>query len=253
MTRNLIVTADDVALHPGLTEGAIRAHREGIVTACSIVANGEAFDDAVARLRDVPSLEKGVHLTLVDEKPLTPGIRFPKRWTGFAFGWARMSGGSVERELRAQVERVLGAGLKVTHLNGHQHLHVMPGIFRIVERIARDYGIGYVRIPAEIRLSGGVARRLSVGILRMLARRAGEGRTIGISEAGHLDREAILRLLRLVPDGVTELVTHPGIDDGTLARRYAWNYEWDRETTALCDPAVRAALADLDIHLIHPQ
>ena len=64
--RRLIVTADDVGLHPGMTAGAIRAHRDGIVTACSLVANGVAFYDAVERLREVPSLEVGVHLTLVE-------------------------------------------------------------------------------------------------------------------------------------------------------------------------------------------
>jgi predicted glycoside hydrolase/deacetylase ChbG (UPF0249 family) len=76
-SRRLIVTADDVGLHPGMTTGAIRAHREGIVTACSVVANGVAFYDAVERLRDVPSLEVGVHLTLVEERSLT-GMRLPR-------------------------------------------------------------------------------------------------------------------------------------------------------------------------------
>ena len=80
MSRTLIVTADDVGLHPGINEAAIRAHREGIVTSCSIVANGVAFDDAIARLRDAPSLEAGVHLTLVEERPLTK-IRSPKKYT----------------------------------------------------------------------------------------------------------------------------------------------------------------------------
>ena len=83
--KRLIVTADDVGLHRGMTEGAIRAHREGIVTACSVVANGVAFDDAVARLRDVPALEVGVHLTLVEERSLT-GMRFPKSYAGFVLG-----------------------------------------------------------------------------------------------------------------------------------------------------------------------
>src|SRR3954451_669240 len=81
-SRRLIVTADDVGLHPGMTAGAIRAHREGIVTACSVVANGVAFFDAVERLRDVPSLEIGVHLTLVEERSLT-GMRFPTSYVGF--------------------------------------------------------------------------------------------------------------------------------------------------------------------------
>src|SRR6185369_9050338 len=83
--RHLIVTADDVGLDRGMTAGALRAHAEGIVTACSVVANGREFDDAVARLRDVPSLEVGVHLTLVEERALTTGAPMPQKWTRFLF------------------------------------------------------------------------------------------------------------------------------------------------------------------------
>ncbi|HSP33677.1 MAG TPA: ChbG/HpnK family deacetylase, partial [Thermoanaerobaculia bacterium] len=81
--KKLIVTADDAGLDAGMTAGAIEAHRNGIVTACSLVANGRAFDDAVARLRDVPSLEVGVHLTLVEERSLTTGEPMPRNWMRF--------------------------------------------------------------------------------------------------------------------------------------------------------------------------
>src|SRR5215831_9128902 len=129
--RRLIVTADDVGLDRGMTEGAIRAHREGIVTACSIVANGRAFDDTVARLRDVPSLEVGVHLALVEERALTSGAAMPRNYVRFLFS-RRMN---IEGELRAQIEKALASGLRITHLNGHQHLHQLPSIRRIVERL----------------------------------------------------------------------------------------------------------------------
>src|SRR5437763_15186907 len=113
--RRLIVTADDVGLHRGMTEGAIRAHREGIVTACSVVANGRAFDDAVARLRETPSLEVGVHLALVEERALTTGAAMPRSYARFLLTPPRVD---IEAELRPQIEEVLGAGLRVTHLNG---------------------------------------------------------------------------------------------------------------------------------------
>lgn len=246
--KSLIVTADDVGLHRGMTEGTIRAHREGIVTACSIVANGAAFEDAVARLRDVPALEVGVHLTLVEERPLTP-MRFPKNYTSFVpLYLARViSMSAIERELRAQIERVLGAGLRVTHLNGHQHLHVLPRIFALVRRLAPEYGIGYVRIVDD---RGGTARSFSMRALSALGRRARtEGltndRTIGVAAAGHLDD--VVPLLDHV-DGVTELVTHPG----TGVDGYAWGYEWDRETRALCDPRLRDEIARRGIKLTTP-
>ncbi|HEX8617535.1 MAG TPA: ChbG/HpnK family deacetylase [Thermoanaerobaculia bacterium] len=245
--KRLIVTADDAGLHPGMTAGAIRAHREGIVTACSIVANGAAFDDAVARLRDVPSLEVGVHLTLVEERPLT-AMRFPKKYTSFVplYLARAITIAQIEREFRAQIERVAATGLRITHLNGHQHLHLLPRIFRVVARLAREYEIGYVRIVDD---HGGRARPLSMRALSLLGRRARapftNARTIGVSIAGHLDD--VVPLLDHV-QGVTELVTHPGIG----VTGYDWQYEWERETRALCAAGLRDELAKRNIELIAP-
>ena len=243
--KALIVTADDVGLHPGMTEGAIRAHREGIVTACSIVANGVAFEDAVERLRDVPSLEAGVHLTLVEERPLT-AIRFPRKYTSFVpLYLARViSMSAIERELRAQIERVLATRLPVTHLNGHQHLHVLPRLFALVQRLGREYGIGYIRTVND---HGSRARALPIAALSFLGRRAhgSNARTIGVAEAGHL--RDVVPLLDHV-DGVTELVTHPGVNVGG----YAWGYDWDAETRALCAPHLREELARRGIELAAP-
>lgn len=246
--RTLIVTADDAGLHPGMTEGAIRAHREGIVTACSIVANGAAFDDAVARLRDVPALEVGVHLTLVEERALTP-MRFPKKYTSFVplYLARAIPLAAIERELRAQIERVAATGLRVTHLNGHQHLHLLPRIFGVVRNLAREFAIPYVRIVDD---RGGSARQLSMRALSALGRRARTAgltndRTIGVAVAGHL--EDVAPLLEHV-EGITELVAHPGI----AVNGYTWGYDWERETRALCDPRLREELARRDIGLTTP-
>ena len=257
-----------------MTDGAIRAHRDGIVTACSIVANGAAFDDAIEKLRGVPSLEAGVHLTLVEEKPLTC-IRFPRKYTSFVpIYLARViSIGAIERELRAQIEKVLATGLRVTHLNGHQHLHVLPRIFEVVKKLASEYLIDYVRIVNEgagvVRASGAPlgggtpearttpARRVAMSALSFLGRRARAGgrgrpplhndRTIGVAEAGRL--RDVIALFDRVTEGVTELVTHPGV----AVRGYDhWDYDWDDETRALCDPRLRGELAKRGIELVAP-
>lgn len=248
--KRLIVTADDVGLDRGMTAGAIEAHRNGIVTACSIVANGREFEDAVARLRDWPKLEVGVHLTLVEEKALTTGEPMPGDWMRFLF--SRF--GDIEGELRLQIERVLVSGLRITHLNGHQHLHQWPRVARIVRRLADEYGIGYVRIVND---RGGKRRRLAIAALNSVGAavlggsEAGESahrHTIGVAEAGHLTSERIVDLLGHV-DGVTELVAHPGLNVGGYSH---WRYDWDRETKALCDQRVLAAIAERGIELIAP-
>jgi chitin disaccharide deacetylase len=249
MRRRLIVTADDVGLHPGMTEGAILAHREGIVTACSVVASGRAFEDAIERLRDVPSLDVGVHLTLVEEQSLT-GMRFPRKYPSFVpLYLARViSLSDIERELRAQIERVAGSGLQVTHLNGHQHLHLLPRVFGVVAKLAREFGIGYVRIVNE---SGGarLPRRLAISALSVLGRRARASytneRTIGVADAGHLRN--VMPLLDRV-EGLTELVTHPGV----AVDSYDWGYAWDAETRALCDSRLREELEARSIELTAP-
>jgi predicted glycoside hydrolase/deacetylase ChbG (UPF0249 family) len=242
--KRLIVSADDAGLDPGMIAGAIEAHRNGIVTACSLVANGVAFDDAVERLRDVPSLAAGVHVALVEERALTTGELMPRDYVRFLL--SRKS--NPEAEIRAQIEKVLATGLRVTHINGHQHLHMLPRIFELVQRLASEYRIPYVR---RVRDFGGrvpLFRRLAIDALSRLGKRA-EGtndRTIGVANAGHLDAGTILELLDYV-DGVTELVTHPGLG---VTRYPHWRYEWERETRALCDPRLRDAIRAKGIELI---
>jgi predicted glycoside hydrolase/deacetylase ChbG (UPF0249 family) len=234
--KRLVVTADDVGLDPGMTAGAIEAHRNGIATACSIVANGRAFDDAVARLRDTPSLEVGVHLTLVEERSLTTGEAMPPNWMRFLVSKV----GDVEGELRLQIERVLASGLRVTHLNGHQHLHML--FLPLVRQLAVEYRIPYVRVVHDRGGPLGFRR----AIFAMLGRK--RGRTIGVVEAGRLTANRIIALLDHV-DGTTELVTHPGI----AVKGYAhWRYAWDEETRALCDPRVREAVEKKGIALVGP-
>lgn len=244
----LIVTADDVGLDLAMTEGAIRGHREGVVTACSIVANGQHFNEAVARLRELPRLEVGIHLALVEERSLTTGSLMPKNYVQFLSSRRQLDW---EREMRAQIEKVLAAGLNVTHLNGHQHLHMWPSVFRIVERLAKEHHIHYIRRVVDHGGRAGVLRRASIAALNRLGRRARgtNDRTIGVAEAGHLTAERIVELLDHV-DGVTELVTHPGAG---VPRYYThWGYAWEQETAALCDPRVRAAIAVKHIKLTSP-
>jgi predicted glycoside hydrolase/deacetylase ChbG (UPF0249 family) len=271
----LIVTADDVGLDPGMTEGALRAHRDGIVTACSVVANGRAVEDAATRLREQPRLAVGIHFTLVGESAIAPPDRIRSLlsrdgrllpdWPALVRRWAlgRLDLDQVEIELRAQVRRLRELGLAPCHANGHQHLHVLPGVFARVAKIAAHEGIGYLRVPHEPLDSGwpptrGAARRLALAALERCGRRArrqaaGGGfvlpdLTPGLALAGHLDEPALLALLPRLR-GLAELVVHPGVGGHLIRKHYAWGYTWDVETSALCSAMVRQALTDLEIVL----
>ncbi len=262
--KRLIVTADDVGLHEGMTLGAVRAHREGIVTACSLAATGEAFSHAVEQLRECPALEVGVHLTLVDARPLLPPAQVPSLVAGggrFASGYrtflaryalGRLSAADVERELRAQVARIVDANLAPSHLNSHQHLHLLPGLFEIVTRIALEHRIPYVRIVDDRGpWSASPPRRAAIACLSQLGRRARaraaaaglrtNTATVGVACAGHLDSPRLIEALACV-EGLTELVAHPGVNGRGIASAYGWSYDWDAETSALCGPAPQRAV-----------
>lgn len=257
--KRLVVTADDLGLHRGMTDAAIRGHEQGIVTACSISACGADVEHASEAMRRVPSLDAGIHFTLVEERPLLPSSEIKSLvFAGgtFARGYrelfvrytlGRLDLDEVEAELRAQATRLRELGVRLLHANGHQHLHVLPGVVERVLRVAVEFGIRYIRIPDDVSRGSLGVRSLQVSALSRFARAASKlarlrkcvtnDRTIGIRDAGHLDADRIVTLLDHV-DGVTELVTHPGSGEG-MRERYRWNYGWQREADALCDPRVR--------------
>jgi predicted glycoside hydrolase/deacetylase ChbG (UPF0249 family) len=267
--KRLVVTADDAGLHPGMTAGVLAAHDAGIVTATSVSANGRGFDEAVACLRDRPGLDVGIHLTLVGERPLSPPGEIPSllgrdgrllpAWPLFARRWllGLIRPEEALAELRRQLERLLATGLPVVHLNAHQHLHVLPGLFERVLRLAEEHRIAWVRIPAEP--AGALSpRSLQIALLNALGRRArrrlgpqgprSTGRTIGVLTAGHLTVDALGRGIGQAGE-ITELVCHPGVGDAELAGEYDWGYAWDAETAALCDPKLPDLLREQEIEL----
>jgi predicted glycoside hydrolase/deacetylase ChbG (UPF0249 family) len=263
--KKLIVTADDVGLHPGMTRGALAAADAGIVTAVSVAAVGRAFEPAIELLRERPAVDVGIHLTLVGERPLSPPERIPSlvgRDGALLAGYPALArrfllGGiavkEVEIELRRQIERLLATGLHLVHANAHQHLHVLPRVFEVVLRLAEEHGIFYVRVPCEPAVAGRwwpqMGRTAQLAVLNALGRRARRRlepagrvaaveRTLGVVDAGHLTVERLRNALRLAAPGVSELVCHPGLGDRELSAAYDWDYEWDTETAALCDPGI---------------
>ena len=264
--RVLIVNADDLGLHEDINSGIEEAHVDGIVTSASLSPVGESFEDGVAVCRRCPDLDIGVHLTLVEESPLTDASRlgglvtreglFPKSHKGLlaraASGWISRS--AVRHELGAQVERVLEAGIRPSHLDAHQHVHLLPGIWPVVVELATEHGIPWVRVPRFAPIGVGApsailaALRLGMNALQRIRRDSlGSLRapyaTPALGLSGHLTIDAILAGLHDMPEGnVAELVTHPGVTTPALQARYDWGYDWSGETAALTDPKLREAL-----------
>jgi chitin disaccharide deacetylase len=241
--KQLIVTADDFGMSLAVNEAIENAHRRGILSAASLMMAGEAAADAVARARDLPRLGVGLHLVLVDGKPVLPPERlpdlvdsaglFPNDVAGLGarlyFGAAIR--GQVEAEIRAQLEAFQATGLALDHVNAHHHFHFHPVVRDILLSLASEFGIRAVRVPREPawltwwalrdRFSIRIGNKLLLGgftaRLRSRLNRAGIAHNdwqFGLSDTGDMQSDKIAKLIARLPEGVTEIYSHPSMDDG---------------------------------------
>jgi chitin disaccharide deacetylase len=284
--KNLIVNADDLGWTEGVNRGIADAHRSGIVTSASLLANGSAFASGVEVARSTPGLGVGVHLNLSDGAP----VATPELVTSLVNTRGEFEGGpeslllriagrslalhEVEQEWEAQIEKVRDAGIQPTHLDGHKHVHMLPGLFEIALRLAKRCGVGAIRVAHEesslrAALSSGeelhTVAVLKQGVqargLKLLARdareqagHAGVSTTdyfCGIAQTGEMTKDGVAQLLRSLPVGTTELMCHPGYADEAL-QNTPTRLQRSRQTELeiLTDPEIRNLVASQGIRLI---
>jgi len=241
----LKIIADDLGLHKSVNDGIIFLLKEGKIDGASLMANGEAFKDAVEQCINARFSNIGIHLNLVEQvsvisgKPLLKNHRifFVKYILGF------IPKNIIREELKAQVEKVIRAGIRPVFLNGNQHLHLLPGIMDIVIDLAKKYEIPYIRIVNEpVNLfSGKLLRKLQLLFLNFLSARAKKKiqKTglrcndffIGFINAGELNDSDIKfaeKLVNKYSDKIIELGCHPGYETEEFKNKYShWgNYNW---------------------------
>lgn len=277
VNKRLIVNADDFGLHASINDGIITGHRQGIITSTSIMPSGMAFEHALMGLMKAPELGVGVHLTVVGAGPVSepsevpslvdeegmfcPGHpQFIRRYLAKTVNIEE-----VAREWRAQIRKVQDQGISITHLDSHQHMHILPGLDKVSAALAREFNIPAMRVPDEpygFMGSGpwSAARCLSRCGLTFLARRA---RVIflkaglktpdyffGMLNGGHMEPAVLLAILARLQTGVTEIMVHPGADDRVLGASFPWQYHWQTELAALTDCAVVERVRELGIQLV---
>jgi len=284
--KNLIVNADDLGWTDGVNRGILDAFRSGIVTSTSVLANGTAFAEGLKAAKSAPRLGVGVHLNLSDGAPsadresvtslLNDEGNFSDGPEGLLLKRAR--GGlildEVEEEWDAQIQKVRDAGVRPTHLDGHKHVHMLPGLFEIALLLAKKHGIEAIRVSLEesslrTALASGSQHRAGVVIkqgvqargLKLLARDARKqaaGMAIatadyfcGIAQTGELTFEGVAQLLKNLPEGTTELICHPGYADDAL-QKTATRLQSSRqkELEILTDTRIRNLVASQGIRLI---
>ncbi len=272
-SRLLLVNADDFGQHPQVNAAIVAAHTRGILTGASIMAGAPAADEAVALARAHPTLDLGIHLTLTGERAVAPAAslgglidaagRLPRSYPGLVSGIVRgtISLAAVARELHAQIEWVVSRGVAITHLDSHQHLHLLPPILPLVLRLAHEFGGLAVRMPVERACVGaypaafvGLGRRaewmlLSTLALRARARAAAAGirfapRFHGMWASGALSADLLLAFLASPGAQPREIICHPALHDGALDGCRPAHYRGALELAALTDARVRDRVID---------
>jgi predicted glycoside hydrolase/deacetylase ChbG (UPF0249 family) len=284
--KNLIVNADDLGWTEGVNRGIVEAFHHGIVTSTSLLANGAAFAGGVEAARSAPGLGVGVHLNLSDGLPVADR----ETVTSLLNHDGEFAGGpeslllrrarrglvlaEVENEWDAQIQRVRDTGIEPTHVDGHKHVHMLPGLFEIALKLAKQHDIGAIRVSLEessLRAALASGSKQNSGVImkqgvqarglkllardaRELAERAGISTAdyfCGIAQTGELTREGVAQFVKSLPNGTTELMCHPGYADAALLKtRTRLQDSRQTELQILTDTGIRNLVASLGIRLI---
>ena len=273
--RRLIITADDFGLAREVNEAIERAHQGGVLTAASLMVGGAASADAVQRARRMPRLRVGLHLTLVDDWPVSPAEAIPdlvERAGPFAgrlrrdlasLGFSIVARPSVRRqvrsEVRAQFEAYRATGLALDHVNAHRHYHLHPSVLGEILTIGAEYDMRALRVPFE---PVSILRCIEAtpwppvalltapwaAAMRSRIRRAGlvsADRVFGSAWSGGMTERRIVGLIRNLQPGCTEIYTHPATsaDFDGAARDYAYPGELAALQSSRCSEAIRESAA----------
>jgi chitin disaccharide deacetylase len=246
--KRLIINADDLGLTPGINRAALELGRAGVLTSGTLMASASASAEAAKSARE-SSLGVGCHVVLVDGRPVLPaekvpsliGRRGPEGAPRFRSSLAalvadllrgRVSEADIEAEAVAQIRRLQQLGIPVTHVDTHKHTHAFPRVLRPLLRAAVLCHVACIRNPFEPEWS--VAATANAGLMRRLQVRALNTQrayfleaaehigmvttdgALGVLATGSMTTDGLRQMLAAMPEGVWELVCHPGYCDSGL-------------------------------------
>jgi hopanoid biosynthesis associated protein HpnK len=277
----LIINADDLGLTSGVNRAIEEASRAGAITSATLMANSQAFAEAVETAKTLPGLKIGCHIVLIDGEPLCRGLssltngttKFKSSLKDFALAALRkrLSPDEIQREAVAQIRKIQSAGITVTHVDTHKHTHIFPHVLAPVLKAAKACGIHAIRNPFEpfrawplgvIASRPGLwTRAFEVALLQRFAgafrenvRQEGMLTTngaAGVIATGSLNQRLLMATIHSLPEGTWELVCHPGYMDSDLSNAGTRLLESRRvELDALMSEATRQALAKHGIDLV---
>ncbi len=277
--KKVIINADDFGLIQGVNEGIVKAHQEGILTSATLMANMPGFNQAVEMAGTNPELGVGVHLNILRGHSLSPAqkvgsllskeLRFIPSVSNLVHRMAlkRISFDEIEREFRAQIERVQKAGIDPSHIDSEKHIHLIRPLFRIVIKLAKEYKINKVRFIQECCVSsrpGQVFKSMFISLssTSMKKKMIREGvrspdMFYGVCDSGRITADKLRQALQRAKEGVTEIMVHPGFITQEMLELekqigpYYINKYREKELNALLNKELSKLIADLEIQLIN--
>jgi hopanoid biosynthesis associated protein HpnK len=270
----LIVTADDFGLAPEVNAAVEAAHKNGILTAASLMIGAPAAADALDRARRMPALKVGLHIVLTDGYPVSPASRLPNlvdRSGRFRSDMGRasvrifvdpMARRQVAEEITAQFDAFVATGLPLDHVDCHKHWHLHPTIAGLIFDIGQRYGMTALRVPSEpVRVLKLVEQQTSAkrswvtstsaALLRARVQRRRlftADRVFGLAWSGAMTETRVAGLLAHLPEGLTEFYFHPATSNSFSGA--APGYRYADELAALMAPRIGSAARSHGIRLI---
>jgi chitin disaccharide deacetylase len=268
--KKIIITGDDFGLALPVNEAIIQAHQEGMLTTASLMVGETWFKDAVERARKNSELKVGLHLTLVEGRPLSQPQDIPDLVdangefsthlvrAGFNFFFVPGVRKQLEKEIRAQFEAFHQTGLLLDHANAHNHMHLHPTILGLMLKIGKEYGLKAVRIPNEPPVRSWKASGKALGtrvitsffltpwirLMKYRLRRAGmcyNDFLFGMTDCGAMTPDLVRSILFNLPEGITEFCFHPATRRCEEIDRTMPNYHHEDELLALTSKSLRQA------------
>ncbi len=251
----VIINADDFGLHDSVNEAVERAFLDGVLTSASLMVGASAAADAIARAKRLSGLAVGLHIVLVDGKPVLPPERIPDLvdrrgrfrnnmvTCGMRFFFLPRVRAQLALEIEAQFAAFEKSGLALDHVDTHKHFHLHPTVLKLILEIGARHGMKAMRLPR--------ARPAPLGLVpwvRLIERRLDRAGIVhndlmmGLNESGSFDEEAVLLAISRLRPGVTEMYFHPALESGAAIAASMPSYRHAAELAALVSPNVRGAL-----------
>lgn len=269
IVKQIIVNADDFGRHQLMNAAVEKGIKEGCLRSATLMPGGRAFEDAVRIGQTYPELGVGIHFTMVNGYPILPPEEIPSLVTAEGVFWpdhmsfvkkyftGQIKLSELKKELAAQLAKVQAAGLKISHVDSHQHLHTLPGIIDFVLDLAKGAGIKAIRIPktpvkaeeSELNSLGQLIGRAGLATLANMAaakaRRKGfvmPDYFAGLVAGGAVDAASLREICRKLRNGTTEVMMHPGVNNRILSKETQWEHDYEGELHAIVSPEVMAVL-----------